>query len=198
MIIWINGAFGAGKSQTAYELHRRLAGSFVFDPENAGFYIRKQLPMTMLKADFQDYPVWREINYAMLKYISKEYKGHIIVPMTVVSPAYFLQIIGQLKLDGLDVRHFTLWASKPVLLKRLRSRGDGARSWGAAQIDRCMQSLSGELFQKHLNTDEMTTEQVVQAIAAELDLTLLPDNRSKLQKSFDRIATQIKQIRLFS
>ena len=36
MVIWLNGAFGAGKTQTAYELHRRLPDSFVYDPENAG------------------------------------------------------------------------------------------------------------------------------------------------------------------
>ena len=40
MIIWLNGAFGAGKTQTAYELHRRLPGSYVYDPENAGFFMR--------------------------------------------------------------------------------------------------------------------------------------------------------------
>lgn len=28
MIIWLNGAFGAGKTQTAYELRRRLSGSW--------------------------------------------------------------------------------------------------------------------------------------------------------------------------
>ncbi len=44
MIIWINGAFGSGKTQTAYELHRRLDGSYVYDPENAGYFIRKNLP----------------------------------------------------------------------------------------------------------------------------------------------------------
>ena len=44
MIVWLNGAFGAGKTQTAYELRRRLPGSYVYDPENAGFFIRDNLP----------------------------------------------------------------------------------------------------------------------------------------------------------
>lgn len=38
MIIWINGAFGSGKTQTAYELCRRMRGAYVYDPENAGGY----------------------------------------------------------------------------------------------------------------------------------------------------------------
>lgn len=30
MIIWLNGAFGSGKTQTAYELHRRLRNSYIY------------------------------------------------------------------------------------------------------------------------------------------------------------------------
>ncbi|NII70905.1 AAA family ATPase [Microbacterium ulmi] len=33
MLIWINGAFGAGKTHTAFELQRRLVGAHVADPE---------------------------------------------------------------------------------------------------------------------------------------------------------------------
>jgi len=29
MLLWINGRFGGGKTQTAHELHRRLAGSVI-------------------------------------------------------------------------------------------------------------------------------------------------------------------------
>ena len=39
MIIWINGAFGSGKTQAAYELCRRMRGAYVYDPENAGCFI---------------------------------------------------------------------------------------------------------------------------------------------------------------
>ncbi|WP_317106532.1 hypothetical protein [Chroococcidiopsis sp. SAG 2025] len=38
MIIWLNGAFGIGKTQTTFELHSRIPGSFVFDPEQIGFF----------------------------------------------------------------------------------------------------------------------------------------------------------------
>ncbi|HBD65376.1 MAG TPA: tunicamycin resistance protein, partial [Clostridiales bacterium] len=44
MIIWINGAFGSGKTQTANELHRRIKNSYVYDPENIGFFIRDNIP----------------------------------------------------------------------------------------------------------------------------------------------------------
>ncbi|GGG81852.1 AAA family ATPase [Paenibacillus radicis (ex Gao et al. 2016)] len=198
MIIWINGAFGAGKTQAAYELHRRLQHSFVFDPENAGYYIRKQMPQSLLIGDFQDYPMWREFNYSLLKYISSSYEGPIIIPMTIVSPEYFQEIIGKLQSDGADIHHFTLWASKDVLLKRLKGRGERKNSWPAQQIDRCLEGLSNKTFGQHLDTDHISTDEVVNRIAAQLNLTLLPDNRNGLQKKAHRLLTQVRHIRFFS
>ena len=37
MLIWVNGPFGGGKTQTAHELQRRLPGSALCDPELVGF-----------------------------------------------------------------------------------------------------------------------------------------------------------------
>ncbi|GAA5154031.1 hypothetical protein GCM10023321_25230 [Pseudonocardia eucalypti] len=41
MLMWINGPFGGGKTQTACELHRRLPGSLVCDPEEVGYGLRR-------------------------------------------------------------------------------------------------------------------------------------------------------------
>lgn len=103
LILWINGAFGSGKTKTAHELHRRIPDSFIYDPENAGYFLRRNLPQGDRK-DFQDYPLWREINYSVLRSISEQYGGIVIVPMTVVVPSYFHEIVGRLRSDGLDVR----------------------------------------------------------------------------------------------
>lgn len=195
MIIWINGAFGSGKTQTASELHRRIPNSFLFDPENAGYYIRKNVPKQITKPDFQDYPMWRDFNYAMLKHIDREYDGIVIVPMTVVNPSYFEETVGRLRKDGIVVNHFALCASKEVLLKRLRGRGDGKHSWPAQQIDRCIEGLADSRFARHLDTDHASIEQNAETIASALQIKLLPDDRSKLRKGFDRISTQIRHIR---
>lgn len=58
MVIWINGAFGAGKSHTAYELVRRTEGTALVDPELIGFGLQRRLPRP-LRADFQDLASWR-------------------------------------------------------------------------------------------------------------------------------------------
>ncbi|USG68401.1 AAA family ATPase [Brevibacillus ruminantium] len=198
MIIWINGAFGAGKTQTSFELQRRLPHSIVFDPENAGYYIRKNIPRELSKGDFQDYTMWREMNYSMLKYMDTEYRGIIIVPMTIVNPQYFSEIVGKLREDGVTVHHFTLCASKEVLLKRLLTRGEGKNSWAAQQIDRCIAGLSNEVFRHHLDTENLTVGMVSESIASMLHIPLQPDQRGRIEKLKDRVLTQIKHIRFFT
>jgi len=191
MIIWINGAFGAGKTSAAYELHRRIPNSFVYDPENIGGFIRKNIPKELTKGDFQDYIMWRECNYSMLKYLATEHKGIIIVPMTITDPKYYNEIIGQLIKDGVIVKHFLLSASKETLLKRLKGRGDNEDSWAAHQVDRCIKGFNNEVFKDHINTEGLSTQGVVEEIARLSNIEILPDNRSKVRKKYDGIIARI-------
>lgn len=194
----MNGAFGSGKTQTSYELQRRIPNSLVYDPENIGYFINRNIPKEIRKGDFQDYCIWRELNYTTLKYIDSAYDGVIIVPMTLVNPQYFEEIVGKLRENGVIVNHFVLWASKGTLQKRLRSRGERKNSWGERQIDRCIQGLSNDIFKHRIETDKLTIESVVETIASLLDIQLLDDNRNRFKKRLDRIKTQIKQMRLIN
>ncbi|WP_339158311.1 AAA family ATPase [Paenibacillus sp. FSL W8-0186] len=196
LIIWINGAFGSGKTTIAYELNRRIPNSFVYDPENVGYFIRKNIPKEILKDDFQDHVIWREINHSILQTINTEFPGIIIVPMTIVNPQYFNEIINNLRSNGFEVKHFTLLANREILLKRLRSRGDNKNSWPAIQIERCISSLSRDMFRIHINTDSLTLEEIIERIARESNIELQPDNRGIIKKKIDRFMTQIKQIRI--
>lgn len=196
MILWINGAFGSGKTTLAYELNRRIPGSFVFDPENVGYFIRKNAPKEMLKEDFQDHEIWRETTYSMLQAISAEFSGVIIVPMTIVNPQYFIEIIGKLRAQEAEVHHFTLLANRETLLKRLKGRGDSKISWPAKQIDRCITALSQDMFQEHIHTDHLTPDEIMDLIASECNIELQPDHRGTLKKRVDRLITQIKHIRM--
>lgn len=198
MIIWINGAFGAGKTQTAFELNRRIPNSFVYDPENVGYFIQKNIPSSIKKDDFQDYEAWRELNCTFIKHIEEQYEGILIIPMTIVNPQYFHEIVGSLRNQGVEVKHFALIASKETLLRRLKSRGDGANSWGAQQIDRCLQGLSNEVFAERIDTENMSIEEVAEKIALLSDVPLLPDSIGKFRKRFNRYITQLKHIRFFS
>ncbi|AJY76184.1 AAA family ATPase [Paenibacillus beijingensis] len=196
MILWINGAFGSGKTTIAYELKKRIPNSFVYDPENAGYFIRKNAPKQILKDDFQEHGIWREINFSILETINNEFPGIIIVPMTIVNPQYFHEIINKLRSNGVEVNHFTLLANRETLIKRLRSRGDNKNSWPAKQIDRCISSLSQDIFEIHIHTDNLTPEEILDRIAKEANIQLQPDNRGIIKKKIDRLVVQIKHIRI--
>lgn len=197
MIIWINGTFGSGKTTTAYELHRRVENSFVYDPERFGYVFMRNVPKDLAKDDFQDYPLWREANYTLLKQLSDEFNGTIIVPMTLTNEMYFQEIVGKLIKNNVKVQHFTLAASKSTIQKRLRKRLEGKNSWAYQQMDKRLSSLSKNLFKEYIQTDTMSIGEVVETIAKSSGVALLPDNRTKFRKMVDRLSVKAKEIGIF-
>ncbi|WP_326810986.1 AAA family ATPase [Streptomyces scopuliridis] len=125
MLLWINGPFGGGKTQTAYELHRRLPGSVVCDPEHAGFGLHRMMPAA-LRGDFQDLPAWRQGVYEVLDLVLRRHQGTVIAPMTLVDAGYFEEIIGRLRENGHEVGHFALLAERETVVRRLTERGWGS------------------------------------------------------------------------
>lgn len=194
MIIWLNGAFGAGKTQTACELCRRLPGAYVYDPENAGFFIRDNLPSGLERDDFQDFPLWRSFNFEMLDYAAARYEGHIIVPMTITNRAYYDELVGALA-NRHEVRHFILWAGRETLKKRLASRLERPGSWGYQQIGRCLRAFETEITEERLCTEGLSISQAAEAVGALCGLTLAPDRRGRLRKGLDRLGVQLGHIR---
>ncbi len=59
MIIWINGAFGAGKTTLAAKLQRRMPDAISYDPEYLGDILTRWVPMPD-SGDFQDLPALAE------------------------------------------------------------------------------------------------------------------------------------------
>lgn len=200
MLIWINGAFGAGKTTTAYELQRRLPEAYVYDPENIGYFLRQNTPPQCHTPDFQDMPLWRRFNFETLKLIADTYPAPVIVPMTLVSPAYYEEIIGRLQGEGVDVRHIVLCTSRETVLKRLRRRNlgldpRGREAFAIEALDRCLDFFDTYITEGKLPTDHMTVDEVVEAVAAFCGLPLLPDRRGPLQKAADRLGALLGHIR---
>ena len=154
MIIWINGAFGAGKTQTAYTLQRRMPDAYVYDPENAGCFIRKNLPPALHTDDFQNYPMWRAVTLEMLTYLAKHHAGDIIVPMTITNRAYYEEIIGTLSKEY-ALQHYILYAQEETIRRRLASRLEGKQSWAALQTGRCLRAFDTEITEERIDTDHL-------------------------------------------
>jgi len=195
LIIWINGAFGSGKTTSAYELHKRIPDSFVYDPENIGYFIGQNVPNQIKEDDFQDYPEWRKFNYELIKKISKEYHGIIIVPMTITCKQYYDEIIGRLLEDGIEVKHFILYANRSTLEKRLNKRLHVKESWGRKQIDRCIKAFDTEICNQKIMTDTMSIDLVIEEIACKAKINLSKDNRGKIRKLMNRIIVLLRHIR---
>lgn len=198
-LLWINGPFGGGKTQTAYELRRRLPGSVVCDPEHVGFGLHRTLPPA-LRGDFQDLPAWRQGVHDMLALALSGHPGTVIAPMTLVDPGYFAEIVGRLREEGHAVHHFALLAERGTVLRRLRERGLGRglrhESFAVAKLDHCLERLAEPAFAEHIRTDRMTVPQVADRVAESAGLTLLPNTDSALRHRVRRAWTGIRHIRL--
>jgi predicted kinase len=207
MLVWINGAFGAGKTQTAFELHRRIHGSHVADPELIGFAIHKMLPAGA-RQDFQDRPQWRAAVVATLADAVTAHRavmpGPVIVPMTLVEPSYFDEVMTGLREVGVPVRHFSLVASPETLRRRLRTRGSSwlgravgrEDTWAMAQIDRCVTALATDRFADHVDTDHRRIDDVVEDVAARAGLPLVQPRLGPARYQLRRAAVGIRHIRL--
>lgn len=172
MLLWINGPFGGGKTHAAHEIQRPHPGSVVCDPEHLGIGLRRMMPR-QLRGNFQDIPAWRQGTSQVLDAVLGRHDGDVIVPMTVIEPAYLQEIVGPLRANGHQVRHYS-----------------------EAMLDQCLDRLSHDDFAEHIRTDELTIAQVADRIAASAGLTLTPDDNGFLRAYVRRTWVTIKHIRI--
>ena len=173
-MLWLNGPFGVGKTSVALKLRARLPHSFILDPEELGFALRKLTPPQKQLEDFQDYPLWREM---VLKTLLHAYEPDttLIVSMTLVDPGYFEEVVSGLRAEGLPMNHVVLTASKETILQRLESRGHDRRSWPAEQLERCLAGLELLPHTERLNTEGLAVSEVAKRVAARFDLEVKKD-----------------------
>jgi hypothetical protein len=207
MLLWINGPFGGGKTQTAHEIRRRLPGSVVCDPEHAGFGLHRMLPPE-LRGDFQDLVSWRQGVVEVLDLALTRHDGVVIAPMTVTDSGHFAETVGRLRELGHDVRHFTLLAERATVLRRLRERGVArllgsvtgkaaprGESWEVRQLDHCLERLVEPEFAEHLWTDHTTVPKTADRIAVLAGLTLRPNNEGRLRTRLRQAGVGLRHIR---
>ncbi|HEX8527463.1 AAA family ATPase [Allosphingosinicella sp.] len=164
LLVWINGAHGAGKSSVARALAKLLGGGPILDPEQIGFMLRRFMA---LPADFKDDPIWRTLTVETLAAASGR-SGVAIVPMTLDDGRYREEIVGGLAGRGIDVRHFTLLATPRTLRRRLLSRCDwpGSTRWALRRIERSVAELEKPEYAVHVRTDGRRIVQIASEIGA--------------------------------
>ena len=181
MIVWINGAFGVGKTETAKALHGRLPKSHLYDPELVGQFLWYCFPEGMKRqGDFQDIPLWRSINVEILRYLAEHHHGPLIVPMTLVDRGYADEVLGGLRVAGIPIAHYILTAPKAVIRQRLLARGEPEHSWAEMQIDRCLAAFASDIDGVQIDTSGLTIEQTVDCIIRQTDFVSACGSAGKL------------------
>ncbi|MCG8967712.1 MULTISPECIES: NUDIX hydrolase [Streptomyces] len=144
-VVWINGAFGAGKTTTARELIELIPNSTLFDPEVIGAALAHLLPPKRLAeaGDVQDLPIWRRLVIDTAAAMLGELGGTLVVPMTLLRQDYRDEIFGGLAARRIAVRHVLLAPAETILRERIAARevpdaADGeirARQWSYDHIE---------------------------------------------------------------
>ncbi|MET8826293.1 AAA family ATPase [Streptomyces sp. NPDC004610] len=173
MIIWVNGAFGSGKTTLVDELRPRWPEALVYDPEMVGYVLREIVEVPT--GDFQDLRLWRCQVADLAVGLVEEYRRPVLVPMTLLDPDYIGEIFGVLKGAGIDIHHFFLKVPPKILAERIDGRSftpdnpeqdEKVRRWCRDRIEPCMAAigtlpggtvfLDGELAPRHLADQVLT------------------------------------------
>lgn len=180
MIVWINGAFSAGKTSAACELIDLIPNSTFYDPELIGGELHRLLPQKKLAevTDFQDLPIWRRLVVDTAAALLAELSGVLVVPMTLLRQDYRDEIFGGLASRRIPVRHVLLSPEETILRKRIAEReecpGDPDRSerirqWAYGHIEPYREALGWITADAHtIDTSELTPYETAERIAEAL------------------------------
>ncbi|MGP3976112.1 NUDIX domain-containing protein [Streptomyces sp. 8N114] len=189
MIVWLNGAFGAGKTTAAYELLDLLPGSTLYDPEVIGAELRWMLPKERLAqiADFQDLRSWRRLVVDTAAALLTEVPGPLLTPMTLLRREYRDEMFGAFAARRIPVRHLLLHVEEPVLRERIDTRaaadGGATRAWCLNHLRPYQEALPWITAEAHtvdttFLTPRSTAERLAEAISAgagDVDIVQTPE-----------------------
>lgn len=171
MIVWLNGNFGAGKTSTASALQSQWPGSILFDPEVLGVGLRLWTPPQAVVRDFQDLELWRDLVVTTCTGLVAEWGRPLIVPMTLLRPAYFHNVVGRLREGGADLHHFCLTAPVEVLRARATQRAVAQQEGGdLTWLEERWATYDAfdPLFAEHVDTTTGTVDDIARLVASRL------------------------------
>lgn len=166
VIIWISGAYGVGKSTLAEALAAKTENALIFDAEAVGNAVRENYPGCPYGYIFEDYPLWSEFCYRLLRDIHEKFAPNIFVPMTLVRKGSY-GMIEKLRAAGIDTRLVVLEASRRTVHDRILARGEEEGCWCMENIE-LSSSGSAALPGLHIQTDKRTVDELAETLLREL------------------------------
>lgn len=172
MIVMINGCFGIGKTTAARLVRKALPGTLIYNPEWAGSALMRLPKFIRLKGsgtqDFQDISLWRKATIAGIRAFKTVASGPVLVPMTFTNRDYFDEITTALKTRGHQLLNLCLTADLPTIQQRLTTRSvknnEPESTWTTARIETCIKTHRDTYFGEHINTDDLTPNEVAAEI----------------------------------
>ena len=158
MIIWISGAYGVGKSTLADAMAAKINNVLIFDAEEVGNAVRGSYPGCPYGYIFEDYPLWGEFCYMLLKDVHEKFHKDILVPMTLLRKDSY-GIIDKLNRDGIDTRLIVLEAGYQTVRDRILSRGEEEGCWCIENIEPAISGCTA-LPGTHIRTDGKTVDEL--------------------------------------
>ncbi|MEU4574668.1 AAA family ATPase [Nonomuraea sp. NPDC023979] len=167
MIIWLNGAFGAGKTTTAAELVQILPKSTILDTEEVGIMLRhvRALPRV---GDFQHWPPWRGLVVQTATHLLDYLGGLLVIPQTVLIEQYWTEIRTGLEKAGVPLHHFLLHTDQDTLTHRIETDAKGPGSkWRLDHVPKYHEALPWLRRQAQVvDSSALTPRQVAEIVAA--------------------------------
>ena len=158
MIVWISGAYGVGKSTLADAMAAKMENALIFDAEEVGNAVRGNYPDCPYGYIFEDYPLWGEFCYMLLKDVHEKFHKDILVPMTLLRKDSY-GIIENLNRDGIDTHLIVLEADYQTVHNRILARGEEEGCWCMENIELAREG-SAALPGIHVQTDEKTVDEL--------------------------------------
>jgi hypothetical protein len=171
VIVFLNGAFGIGKTKVARLLVAHVPRACVFDPEVLGMALQRVSRLTGRRVDdFQDLPSWRRLTIAGLR-IARLFYPIVIVPMAFSEVSYLNQIREGVGRFEPSVLHFCLVAPFEVVRERLLRRGHADVAWQCRRASECCRAHRDGEFARHVDAVGRNPEVIALELAAAIGLT---------------------------
>jgi len=173
VLIWINGAFGAGKTSVAEALKKRISESMIYDPEIIGAAIGDLVPASPT-GDYQDLPIWRNLVSDTALALRRHYSQTLIVPMTIVDPNYQREIFEPIQSGGNEVIVVSLIVSPKELRRRITEQvlstdpkqDAQIRQWRINQVDRCVTAFQDQALGHPISNENRPVDETIAEILA--------------------------------
>jgi hypothetical protein len=167
MVIFVNGAFGVGKTTVARLLVERLPRSALFDPEPLGVVLQRLIRPFKHVDDFQDLRAWRAWSIRLIRFL-RGLRRIIVVPMAFSNEGYLREFVTQTRRIDVETFHFCLVAPLAVVQQRLQYRAGrrGPTPWQLRRAVECCSEHQRPEYAVQVTTENRSPPEIAGEILA--------------------------------